>query len=297
MSVYCVYDQRVEGAYLRIGEVARRSGLSAELLRVWERRYGVLTPERSAGGFRLYSEDDVERVARMRRLLEDGVSPAEAARLLRADGPTPAAEQPAADEPGAREALRGAIVAFDETAAHETLDRLFAELTPEAVLREVVLPVLREVGSGWQRGEVSVAQEHFGSNLIRGRLLGLARGWARGVGPMGLLACPPGEQHDLGLIAFGVALHRLGWRVAFVGADTPYDTLASAAEAVRPTAIVLAATLQDVGPGSLEKLARRHAVFLGGAAVTPQMAAAAGARHLAEDPVASAATVAASARA
>ena len=71
----------VEGGPVRIGEFARRVGVNPELLRAWERRYGLLRPIRSSGGFRLYTADDAERVARMRRALDDGMSAAEAARM------------------------------------------------------------------------------------------------------------------------------------------------------------------------------------------------------------------------
>ena len=286
----------MQGSYLRIGEVARRSGVSAELLRTWERRYGVLAPTRSSGGFRLYSDDDVERVASMQRLVREGVSAAEAARLVGPGAPAPAEATTGVE--GAP-ALVEAIAGFDETAAHGAVDRLVAELTPEAALRDVVLPVLHELGERWARGELSVAQEHFGSNLLRGRMLGLARGWARGVGPVALLACPPGEQHDLGLIACGVALNRLGWRIAFLGADTPFDTLGSAADAVRPAAVVLAAILRD-GPldtTQLADVARRYPVYLGGAAATADAASAGGAHHLDADPVSAADAVALTSRA
>lgn len=285
-------------SYLRIGEVARRSGVSAELLRVWERRYGVLAPERSSGGFRLYSDEDVERVASMRRLVDEGIAAAEAARIIRTSPAPTAVAEPSHALAAARDALVAAITGFDETAAHETFDRLVADVTPETALREVVLPVLHEIGALWERGELSVAQEHFGSNLLRGRLLGLARGWARGMGPVALLACPPGEQHDLGLIVFGVALHRLGWRIAFLGADAPIETLGSAAAAVRPCVVVVGATLRN-GPleaAPLADLARHYTVYLGGAGATEELAASVGARHLEADPVSAAETVAGAAR-
>jgi methanogenic corrinoid protein MtbC1 len=86
---------------------------------------------------------------------------------------------------------------------------------------------------------VSIAQEHFASNVLRGRLLGLARGWGRGTGPRALLACPEGEHHDLGLIAFGLALRERGWRIDYLGSDTPVASIAEAAEAIAPELLVL----------------------------------------------------------
>ena len=287
MSNLCpddVYTGIVNGGELRIGEVARRTGLTPEVLRVWERRYGVLRPGRTAGGFRLYSEDDVARVLRMGELLDKGIGTAEAARAVAAErealhGPT--------DFDAVRNELVEAIVAFDEPAVDAVLDRLLTERTVESVMRDVMLPALAALGHGWERGTISVAQEHFGANLLRGRLASYGRGWSRGVGPRALLACPPGEQHDLGLIAFGVALNRLGWRIAFLGADTPFETLASAAKAVDPSVIVLARTWQDdeLDVRALRQVARRFPIAVGGAGIDPATATRAGARPLDGDPV------------
>src|SRR4029450_9535571 len=109
--------------------------------------------------------------------------------------------------------LRVALDRFDEDGANRALDRLIAALSVETVMREVLLPLLRILGDRWARGDVSVAQEHFASALLRGRLLSLARGWGIGSGPTLVLACPPGEQHDLGLIMFGIAASRRGRRI------------------------------------------------------------------------------------
>ena len=130
-----------------------------------------------------------------------------------------------------------------------------------------MLPYLHELGDRWQRGEASVAQEHFASNVLRGRLLGLGRDWGRGIGPRALLACLPGEQHDLGLIAFGLALRSRGWRITYLGADTPLETLESAAEALEPDLVAVSAVAADrvdVLGQSLRRLAERHTVVLGG---------------------------------
>ena len=109
-----------------------------------------------------------------------------------------------------RDELADALDRYDEPRA--ILDRLLAVATVDTLLSEVVLPYLRELGERWARGEASVAQEHFASSIVRGRLLGLARGWGLGLGPTAVLACLPAEQHDLGLIAFGLALRSRGWR-------------------------------------------------------------------------------------
>jgi DNA-binding transcriptional MerR regulator len=253
---------------LRIGELSKRSGVSPGLLRAWERRYGLLRPTRSAGGLRLYSAADVERVRRMNQHLAEGLAAAEAAALAQSADDEHGA--PAALSPSAmRDEVADALDRFDEPRAQAIVDRLLAAATVDTLLSDVVLPYLRELGERWSRGEASIAQEHFASAVLRGRLLGLARGWGLGVGPLTVLACLPGEQHDLGLIAFGLALRARGWRIVYLGPDAPIDTVEDACRQLQPSIVVLHAVtvehLEHAGE-SLRALAGRHRVALGGAA-------------------------------
>jgi len=272
---------------LRIGELSRRLGVSDHVLRAWESRYGLLQPVRSPGGFRLYSEADESRIRRMQAYLADGLSAAQAARAALGGGTGPGTPAgPAGSEPAA--GLRRALDAFDEPAAQAALDRLMAQLSLPAVLRDAVLPYLADLGQRWQAGTASIAAEHFASNLIRGRLAGLARGWGSGHGPQALLACPPGEQHDMALMIFGIVLHRNGWRIGYLGPSTPVGELARAAATSHPDLVVLAATV----PGLLEplqpeltSLARHAPLALAGAGAAPQTASATGARLMTRDPV------------
>ena len=292
-----------DGGHLRIGELSRRSGVSPELLRAWERRYGLLRPERSDGGFRLYTAQDERRVSAMRAHLDRGLSAAEAARLALAEPEAAAWVAPpqagaTALERGAGE-LSAALDELDETRAHAALDGTLAALSLQAVLGEVVLPYLHDLGERWERGEVSVGQEHFASNVLRGRLLGLARGWDGGAGPRALLAAPPGELHDLGLIAFGLALRERGWRITYLGPNTPLPTVGETAQTLRPAAVVLAATTAariDGDRAALRDLAAGAPVWLAGPGATQAAAEDAGARLLDGDPVAAAERVAASLR-
>ncbi|HSC72652.1 MAG TPA: MerR family transcriptional regulator [Gaiellaceae bacterium] len=252
-------------AVLRIGELSRRSGVSPELLRAWERRYGLLEPGRSAGGLRLYTEADLARVRAMQHHLAAGLAAAEAARLA-TSSPADAAE-PALAPRSARAELEAAFAAMDEPAAHAVLDTLLAGTTLDNALREVVIPYLHELGERWARGEASVAEEHFASGVLRGRLLGLARDWARGLGRPCLLACAPGEQHDLGLIVFGLALRARGWRIGYLGADMPVDSVTSAAAALAPAFVVISSVSAERFEASatgLRELAATQSLCLGG---------------------------------
>ena len=290
-----------EPGYLRMGELARRTGASPELLRAWERRYGLLRPTRSQGGFRLYTAADEERIRRMREYLARGVAAAEAARLAmdaetsRTSAETstpavPAAETTTAASPlqAAADELAEALDRFDEEQAHAVLDRLLAAYRTETILRDLLVPYLHDLGERWAHGEVSVAQEHFASNLLRGRLLGLARGWGQGHGPAAVLACLPGEQHDLGLLAFGITLQRRGWRIIYLGPDTPIATIHHAIGRIMPDLVVLTSTVAEhvaAHAGAIAELARTTSVALGGAGATAELAARTGVRLLDTDPV------------
>ena len=276
--------------HLRIGEFARRVGVSPELLRAWESRYGLTRPVRSPGGFRLYTAADAARVERMRRGLDEGLSAAEAARAALED------ERPSEgllDDAAAR--LLAAILRYDEGAAHSVLDESLAAFGLEPVLREVVLPTLKQVGDGWERGEVDISHEHFASNLVRGRLIALARYWGRGTGPLALLACAPGETHDITLLAFALVLRSHSWRILFLGADTPIVTLAQAAETTHPTLAVVSSfdpALLEAGADELSQLAEHVPLALAGPGATDELCARIGARRLDGDLVAAADEVA-----
>jgi DNA-binding transcriptional MerR regulator len=281
---------------LRIGELSRRTGVTPELLRAWERRYGLLRPARSAGGFRLYSEADERRVELMRAHLQRGLAAAEAARRAADEAASVpgAAENGAAELEDAARALRSALDSFAEADGQAALDRLLGGFTIETVLRDVVIPYLSELGERWADGEATVAQEHFASNVLRGRLLGLARGWDSGEGPRALLACAPGELHDLGLIAFGLALRRRGWRITFLGPDTPTDTLVDTTRQLEPALVVVSATARRrVAPlvDILARLGRHTRVAIAGAGSSPSLADQAQAELLDADPVTAAAAV------
>jgi methanogenic corrinoid protein MtbC1 len=239
--------------------------VSPELLRAWERRYGLLKPDRSEGGLRLYTADDLARVRAMQHHLTTGLAAAEAARLA-ASAPGEA-DRPAAAPSGARAELAAAFAAMDEPAAHEVLDELFAVATLDTALSAVVVPYLHELGERWERGQASVAEEHFASGVLRGRLFGLARDWGRGFGQPCLLACAPGEQHDLGLIVFGLALRSRGWRIGYLGADTPIESVAAAADAFNPAFVVVSAVKAqrfEASADGLRKLASTRSLCLGG---------------------------------
>ena len=163
---------------------------------------------------------------------------------------------------------------------------LLAGFSLDAVVREVLVPYLHAVGERWQRGELSVGQEHFISNLIRGRLLALSRGWDRGVGPRAVLASAEGDQHDLPVLLFGVLLRTHGWRITFLGANTPVASLTETVRAVSPDVVVITGTVQGVFDPLVEQLrevAREAPLYLAGPAADEDLARQADAMHLDRD--------------
>jgi DNA-binding transcriptional MerR regulator len=282
--------------YLRIGELTKRTGVSPELLRAWEQRYGLLQPTRTPGGFRLYSAADEARVQRMQSLVAGGLAAAQAAHLVLSGGePEPRTVPGSATTlEEAAGNLSAALDRLDEQAANSALDRLFSAYTVETVLQEVVLPYLHRLGDRWEAGEVSVAQEHFASNLLRGRLLGLAQGWGQGQGPLAILACVPGEHHELGLLAFGVALRRRGWRITYLGTDSPNRAGADIARSLAPAVVVLLSINPDnfLDPArEIKELANQVPVMIAGTGATPEVARHTQTRVLDQDPVGAAETI------
>jgi DNA-binding transcriptional MerR regulator len=283
----------------RIGQLAARTGVDRERLRKWESRYALMEPERSTGGFRLYSLEDEQRVRLMRRHISRGYAAAEAAELARQGVVSPAPARLTERLPDSvvrrsRILFRRSLRSYDEAAAQRALDDLFRAFTIDAVLRDAILPFLREIGETWEAGETTPGQEHFASTIIQARLLRMTDGWGTGNGPRALLACPAGERHTLGLVSFGIALSRRGWRITYLGADTPTASLAHAAAQIGPAAVVLAASQERLltrDAPDLAALAENHRLCIAGAGASQRVAERLGAEYVPADPVTAAAAL------
>jgi MerR family transcriptional regulator, light-induced transcriptional regulator len=286
-------------AWMRIGELSQRVGVTTDTLRVWERRYGLLKPRRTAGNARLYSAVDEARVRLMQRYINERVPPAQAAQLslaarfsLRGGH---RAEPREADVMRAAQQLRHGLDTFDEALADQALEQMLSEYSVQAVMQTVILPYLHDVGERWADARTTVAQEHFAANYVMFRLATLSRGWDRGLGPRALLACAPDELHTIGLISFGIALHHHGWRITFLGADTPIDMLEAATVDLRPQLITVCAYLAgrlEAEAERLQELGAEWPLALAGPAAGAELAATCHAQRLTLDPVNAAAAVA-----
>lgn len=257
----------MEAKGLNISALARRTGVAPDTLRKWEQRYAILRPHRTVGGQRRYTQADVARVEWLRARLAEGYRIGEAAALL-GDETTAVTSGP--DE--LREAILAAAERGDGEAAGWLLDQCFAVHSLSDALTDVVAPLLQDVGDAWESGRFSVAQEHLVSVAVRSRLdrfLADARGSVRGVA---ILACAPGEQHELGLLMVAVMMRADGWQVGYLGPNTPLADAIDLAQAVGARVLGLSVGMAErVGELETElatrKLPHGLALVLGGRGV------------------------------
>ena len=251
---------------LNIAAVSRRTRVAPDTLRKWEQRYGVVRPQRTAGGQRRYTEQDVARVEWLRDRLGEGWRISEAARVLDAAPAAPLSE-PAALRAALVDAARGGHTGT----VPALLDQALAVLPLAEALEQVVVPALRAIGDEWHRGTVTVAGEHAVSGQVRARLdllLADPRGSARGTA---ILACAPDERHELGLLMLAVLLRADGWHVGYLGQDTPVAATISYAERLDADLVCFTAardeTRDALAAGLAEIADLDRTVVVGGAAV------------------------------
>ncbi len=265
----------------RIGEFSRRVGVSASVLRAWEARYGLLTPARSSGGYRLYGPEDERRARRMRTLLRRGLPAGESARLALDD-------RPALSEDGALLQLVRGWETLDAARVHLALDELLAGPEPEVAACRVIIPQLHRLSEAWREDRAMAGCGHFAERLLETRLLTLADRWHEAPGPLALVGCGPAEQHALGAIALGLALHRRRWRIAYLGADVPAGVYEAAARTLGPALVVVcldAPQRTERLRAQLGRLATEAPLALAGRGASAALAAATGARLLQGDPL------------
>jgi MerR family transcriptional regulator, light-induced transcriptional regulator len=203
-------------ASLNISALTQRTGVPSDTIRKWEQRYGVLHPERTTGGQRRYSERDVARVEWLKERLHEGYRIGEAAALL---GDSVAVARTTEE---LRDGIVAATGASDPVALRLLVDQSLALTSLDDSFVHVLAPALAVIGERWASGHVSVAQEHLASSTVCAALLTLLSDRRAGVRGTAVLACAPGERHEIGLLMLAVLLRSDGWQVAYLGADTPY---------------------------------------------------------------------------
>jgi len=236
---------------LNIAALSKRTGVPADTIRKWEQRYGVLHPQRTTGGQRRYSEQDVARLTWLTDRLSEGYRIGEAASMLGdgvSDPPLTRAEH--------RRALISAVERSDVAEIGRLVDHALTLLDPAEAFTEVLAPVLVEVGERWEAGDLTVAQEHLASTIVRAsleRLLADTRPTVRG---LAVLACAPGERHEIALLMLAVLLRADGWNVAYLGPDTPVDEAIALAGTVGASAVCFSAGTPECAGALAEGLGR-----------------------------------------
>ena len=234
----------------RINVVAELTGVPAATLRAWERRYGIPTPARTAAAYRLYSDDVVVELKRLRDLCAGGVAISEAARLVRADrpldddAPPPLGGELPTGPTLALEAIVAAVRDFDPEAIQREVSRALYVGNAGQVFELVFGAALRRVGDLWHEGQISISQEHVASRIIEGAAGTLVR-LTQPSAPRSrvVLACVAEEDHVIGL--YGVAIQLAGWGIqsTILGARTPPGALADAIRHLDPDAVGLSITI------------------------------------------------------
>jgi DNA-binding transcriptional MerR regulator/methylmalonyl-CoA mutase cobalamin-binding subunit len=244
--------------------VARRTGLSAHVIRIWEKRYGVVEPLRTDTNRRLYTESEVTRLLLLRQLTDAGHSIGDIARLpdekltalldkttnVRSNGHGHETSAASEELPAAllKESI-GSIRQLDRYALESILARGAVKLGNHGLLQKVIAPLTQQIGELWRDGTITAAQEHFASAVIRVFLGSAARPFplAEGV-PTLVVATPSGQIHELGAVMVMAAASDLGWRVTYLGASLPAAEIAGAAVQHRARAVALSIVYPDDDP-------------------------------------------------
>ena len=233
--------------------VLKETGLAADTLRAWERRYGLPEPERSAGGHRLYSQHDIETIKWLMARQAEGLSISRAVDLWKeqtASGTDPLVTLRQQSTPSslgmnlenARREWLAACFRYDTIAADQILNQAFAVHSVELACTEVIMRGLFEVGELWQKGVTSVQQEHFVSVIAMRRLESLVSATPPPTRAETIItACPPEEWHSFPLLLTTLFLRRRGWNVVTLGANVPTDRMEEAINTIQPNLVVLSA--------------------------------------------------------
>lgn len=256
------------------------TGIPKNTLIAWERRYGLVEPRRSDSGYRVYTDEDVAMIRRVKDLLDAGYRISEASDMVRRElGQNSQHSQQVEPVLTGMESYRAvlltALLDFDRAAAERVVRRLVT-LPYETLLDDLYLPILRITGDRWEGGEVTVVQEHFVSAWCREQILAMARSLEPGVAnaPEAICATPAGEHHEFGLLGVAFRLANRGYRLLYLGTNVPTDQLLDLVRRRRPEIVALSLVLErpgfdplDYGRKILSVLGPEGRVLMGGRAV------------------------------
>lgn len=232
--------------------VSRRTGLTAHVIRIWEKRYAAVEPERTGTNRRLYSDEQIERLSLLRDITQGGHSIGHVAKLptekLRelaaesaaADGHTKPSLTGAAAPPSFLNECIAAVKTLDSRTLEDSLKRASTELGAQGLLQRVIAPLAQAIGELWREGSITAAHEHFASAVIR-VFLGHTAMPCAGLdnAPVLVVATPAGQIHELGALLVAAAAANLGWHVTYLGTSLPAAEIAGAARQNRTRVVAL----------------------------------------------------------
>jgi MerR family transcriptional regulator, light-induced transcriptional regulator len=219
--------------------VVRLTGLSPDILRAWERRHGVVIPERTDGGTRRYRASDVERLRFVKAAVDAGYRIGRVANLSNSELQILASEG-TGGSPNHLEGVLDAVEAFDSAELQRILSVQLSTLGAPRFARDVARRMLAEIGERWARGEMTIAKEHMACSVIRNLIGPTLQPTSLSVaGPKMVFATPPDERHELGLMMAALTTVSAGANCLYLGADLPVKEVAIAAQEFGAEVVVM----------------------------------------------------------
>jgi len=227
-----------------IRTVSSLTGVNSITLRAWERRYGLITPIRTPKGHRLYTQNDIDLIQQVLELLDKGISIGQVKDYLKGKSAQPAPETATDPWSNYQRRMINAIVRFDTNALDQAYNDALSLYPIDLVTKHLILPLLKSLGQRWAENEGSIAEEHFFGAYLRNKLGARFHHHAPAQnGPLLVAACLPGEQHEIGLMLFCLSALNQGYRLVYLGADTPYSEMKTPVERSQADAILISGSV------------------------------------------------------
>jgi MerR family transcriptional regulator, light-induced transcriptional regulator len=261
----------------RIHRVAKLTGLSKDVIRVWERRYGLVKPSRSANRYREYSDEELALLRFVKAQMEQGATIGSLAAegreslVARMQATTPLSAEEQKPHDRLLDDLIGLLDPLDKAGFERKLNGAVAVIPFDEAVQRILFPLQRRIGDLWHEGQLNVAVEHYVTKLVQQKLFSVMNQLpVNEFGPRILIACPEGESHEIGAQTVAYIAATRGCQVYYLGPDLPSSDLVAFCEQIKPDLVLLslteakpeAATLQKLK--ELEPLATRWSVAMGG---------------------------------
>ena len=261
----------------RIHRVAKLTGLSKDVIRVWERRYGLVKPSRSSNRYREYRDEEVALLRFVKAQMEQGATIGSLAAeghdslVVRMRVATPVSAEDQKPHERLLDDLMGSLDPLDKAGFERRLNGAVAVIPFEEAVQRILLPLQRRIGELWHQGRLDIGVEHYVTKIVQQKLFSVMNQLpVNESGPRVLIACPEGETHEIGAQAVAYIAATKGCHVYYLGPNLPISDLVIFCEKIKPDLVLL--SLTEVKPEAaalqqleeLEQLATRWSVAVGG---------------------------------